>query len=128
MRFETVMREKALFEWKDVELGDKIIIEFKDGSIEKYQIINSPCGKWYDLLILTSGELKYTPCDLSYSSIKSCIQHLHRERNDLEEISLCKIRIENEAIDFAYSNGFKPKRKMTLSEIEKELGYKIELV
>ncbi|WP_075810250.1 hypothetical protein [Clostridium perfringens] len=128
MNLEELIDRKALFQWSDVELGDKIIIEFEDGSIEKYQIINSPCGKWYDLLVLTSGELKYTPCDLSYSCVKSCIQHLYGDSSDLKEINLSKISIENQAINFAYNNGFKPRRKMTLEEIQKELGYEIELI
>lgn len=117
---------KKDFKWEEVVPGDELTVITKDET-ESYMAIIHKSGKWYDLLYLTREECEYMPACLSYSSYEGCFNHIYEDEAEIE-IRLSRKKDKEEAIEYAYDKGFKPRRKITVKEIESLLGFKIDIV
>lgn len=117
---------KKDFKWEDVNLGDELIVTYDD-AVECFMAISDKSGNWYDLMFLTREECEYMPAGLSYSSYKDCILDLYTDADKLE-IRLLRKKDKDDAIEFAYDKGFKPRKMITINEIESLLGYRIQIV
>lgn len=117
---------KKEFKWEEVKPGDELIVIDGD-CIEYYMAIIDESGNWYDLMFLSREECEYMPAKLSYSSYEDCILHLYPDTDELE-IRLDRKEDRDDAIEFAYNKGFKPRKTVTIEEIESLLGHKVRIV
>lgn len=117
---------KKDFKWEEIVPGDELIVINGDET-ESYMAIVHESGKWYDLLFLTREECEYMPVGMSYISYQECIEHLYECEDELE-IRLSRKKDKDDAIEYAYDKGFKPRQKITIKEIESLLGFKVDIV
>lgn len=120
------MNIKKDFKWKEVVPGDELLVINGDET-ESYMAIIHESGNWYNLLFLTREECEYMPAGLSYSSYEECLLYLYSDVSEIE-VKLLRKRDKEDAVEYAYDKGFKPRQRMTIKEIESILGFKVDIV
>lgn len=116
---------KKDFKWKDVNLGDELIV-IDNNECESFMAIQDGTGDWYDIMFLSREGLEYMPAGLSFNSHENCIKHMYKDSKEIE-VRLSRKKDKDLAIEYAYDRGFKSTRTITLDEIEAILECKVEL-
>lgn len=120
------------FNLEKIQLGNIIYLQrLSTSETEYYKVIQSYSGKEYDLLILDSDhpDVHCLPLGNHQREISQCL--IERYEN-FEYDDYC-IGIETEGqneeiLQFAIKHGYKPKQKLTLTEIEELLGFSVEII
>lgn len=118
------------FNKDELKSGDVLCVECS-GKLHKYLIVNIPYSdELYDLLDLTENSTsQYGLLGYQEGHPWDCIKLQYKDEEFIS-VSVITSQEYNALVDYAYDNGFEYQKpvSMTLDDIEKLLGYKINLV